>query len=60
MAPSLKHPETDNLDEPLERGELPRDQAAIDAIIRSCATLPVLDTRSDDEILGYDENRLPS
>ena len=24
------------------------------------AALPVLDTRSDDEILGYDENGLPS
>jgi antitoxin VapB len=28
-------------------------------IARRCAALPVLDTRSDDEIFGYDENGLP-
>jgi len=27
---------------------------------RRCAALPVLDPRSADEILGYDENGLPS
>jgi antitoxin VapB len=27
---------------------------------RHCASLPVLDPRSSDEILGYDENGLPS
>jgi antitoxin VapB len=27
---------------------------------RHCAALPVLDPRSSDEILGYDENGLPS
>lgn len=46
--------------EQLKRGERPWDDAAIDAIIERCATLPVLDTRTDDEILGYDENGLPS
>ncbi|MGA2653199.1 MAG: type II toxin-antitoxin system VapB family antitoxin [Terracidiphilus sp.] len=30
------------------------------AIGRHCASLPVLDPRSSDEILGYDENGLPS
>ena len=30
------------------------------AIGRRCAALPVLDDRSPDEILGYDENGLPS
>jgi antitoxin VapB len=30
------------------------------AIARHCATLPLLDTRSADEILGYDEHGLPS
>ena len=30
------------------------------AIARHCSSLPVLDTRSDDEILGYDENGIPS
>jgi antitoxin VapB len=30
------------------------------AIRRRCAGLPVLDTRSADEILGYDEHGLPA
>ena len=30
------------------------------AIGRRCAELPVLDPRSDDEILGYDERGIPS
>jgi len=46
--------------EQLKRGEQPWDDAAIQAIIDRCAALPVLDNRTDDEILGYDENGLPS
>ncbi len=46
--------------EQLKRGEKPFDRAAVDALIRRFAALPVLDDRSDDEILGYDENGLPS
>ena len=30
------------------------------AIRRRCAALPVLDTRAEDEILGYDERGLPA
>ena len=30
------------------------------AIARHCAALPILDNRSADEILGYDENGLPT
>jgi len=30
------------------------------AIADHSASLPILDTRSDDEILGYDENGIPS
>jgi len=30
------------------------------AIADHCASLPVLDTRSEDEIMGWDENGLPS
>ena len=60
MAPSAKDPEADSLAEPIERGERPWDEAAIDAIIKGFAALPVLDPRSDDEILGYDENGLPT
>ena len=32
----------------------------LDAIALHCAALPVLDSRGADEILGYDENGLPS
>ena len=46
--------------EQLKRGERPWDDAAIQAIIDRCAALPVLDTRGEDEILGYDEDGLPS
>ena len=31
----------------------------LEAIAEHCASLPVLDTRSPDEILGYDEHGLP-
>jgi antitoxin VapB len=34
--------------------------AEVRAIIDHFASLPVLDSRSPDEILGYDENGLPS
>jgi antitoxin VapB len=39
----------------------PRRQLAdeLDRIALRCAALPVLDTRSDDEILGYDAQGLP-
>ncbi len=32
----------------------------LDEIALRCASLPVLDSRPADEILGYDENGLPS
>ena len=31
----------------------------LDEIARHCASLPVLDKRGDEEILGYDESGLP-
>ena len=31
----------------------------LDVIARECAALPVRDSRSADEILGYDENGVP-
>jgi antitoxin VapB len=31
----------------------------LDEIALRCAALPILDTRSEDEILGYDEQGLP-
>lgn len=32
----------------------------LDDIARHCASLPVLDERDDDQILGYDERGLPA
>ena len=42
-----------------ERGKRTLAEEIVE-IGRHCASLPVLDTRCDDEILGYDENGLPS
>ena len=46
--------------EQLKRGESPWDDTEIDAILRRFRALPLLDDRTDDEILGYEENGLPS
>jgi antitoxin VapB len=32
----------------------------LDEIARHCAALPILDKRSDDEIIGYDEDGMPA
>lgn len=37
----------------------PRLAHELDAIARHCAALPVLDDRTPDEILGYDDRGLP-
>lgn len=46
--------------EQLKRGERPWDDAAIDTILNRFNDLPILDNRTADEIIGYDENGLPS
>ena len=46
--------------EQLKRGEKPFDRAAIEAMIKLFGALPVFDHRPADEILGYDENGLPT
>lgn len=46
--------------ERLKRGEAASIRAELDAIVKRFSTLPVLDDRSPDEIIGYDENGLPS
>jgi antitoxin VapB len=46
--------------EQLKRRQRPWDDVAIDAIVQRFQALPILDDRTDDEILGYDENGLPS
>jgi antitoxin VapB len=40
--------------------EIERRRQAIDAIVARSRGLPVLDARSEDEILGYDEHGIPS
>jgi antitoxin VapB len=46
--------------ERLRAGRPPRRLAdELDRIALRCASLPLLDTRSDNEILGYDEHGLP-
>ena len=46
--------------EKLKRGEGPGLAQELEAIARRCAALPELDNRTADEILGYDENGLPT
>jgi len=43
-----------------KRGETQALIADLMAIANHCASLPVLDDRSEDEIMGWDENGLPS
>jgi hypothetical protein len=43
-----------------QRLALEQRRAAIEEISRRCAALPVLDSRSPDEMLGYDQNGLPT
>ena len=40
--------------------DIERRRKAINAIVERFAKLPVLDDRSPEEILGYDENGLPT
>jgi antitoxin VapB len=36
------------------------DRAQVDEIVRRIAALPIVDDRSPDELIGYDEHGLPS
>ena len=47
-------------DEEARAAEVEAKMAELMAITRELAALPVLDSRSADEIIGYDENGLPS
>jgi antitoxin VapB len=42
------------------QAEIDRRRKAVDAIVERFSTLPVLDDRSEEEILGYDEHGLPT
>lgn len=46
----------------LVRGRVsaPRLEEELAAIAKRCSALPVLDPRSDEEILGYDDRGLPA
>ncbi len=46
--------------EQLKRGEGPELVKALLEIASRSAALPILDDRTDDELLGYDEHGLPS
>ena len=47
-------------DQLAKKREIARKLDAIHKIQERVAALPILDPRSDDEILGYDENGLPT
>jgi len=61
---SLTHAVKEALRDRLEREQRRRgkhiDRAKIDAIIAAIAALPVVDARSPDELIGYDEVGLPT
>jgi hypothetical protein len=42
-----------------KKQELERTKSEIDEILRQVDLLPVLDSRTEDEILGYDEHGIP-
>ncbi|WP_428391826.1 type II toxin-antitoxin system VapB family antitoxin [Lichenicoccus sp.] len=46
--------------ERLKRGKAPSPKDELQAIFRRLDALPDLDARSADEIIGYDENGLPT
>jgi antitoxin VapB len=47
------------LEDKVRKKALPFDRAAVDRVLKKFDALPVLDTRSEDEILGYDEFGIP-
>jgi antitoxin VapB len=53
LAARLRH-------ETLKRGRKQTDRAALDALVERFRMLPVLDSRTPDEIIDYNENGLPS
>ena len=49
-----------SLQDQLRAKPRPIDWEKVEAIQKEIAALPILDSRTDDEILGYDEFGLPS
>jgi len=56
MPLNIRDEETERLHHTSPR---PRLADELDEIAVHCSSLPVRDTRTDDEIMGYDENGLP-
>ena len=54
MALNTPNPETER-----QAAELARQADELEEIAEHCASLPVLDSRRAEEILGYDEAGLP-
>ena len=50
----------DRLERERRRRDKTIDRTKIDEIVRRIAALPVVDDRSPDELIGYDERGLPS
>ncbi|MEQ1848866.1 MAG: type II toxin-antitoxin system VapB family antitoxin [Nitrospira sp.] len=50
----------ERLDQLKRRRRRKRLADELDEIARHCASLPLRDRRTDDEILGYDENGMPA
>jgi hypothetical protein len=59
MALSIKDPETDRLARESQRGTQYRFYTAVKRVQERLASLPVLDARNADELLGYDEHGVP-
>jgi antitoxin VapB len=59
MALRIENAEADRLTRESSRARALPLREELSAIRRRCAALPILDDRTPDEILGYDERRLP-
>jgi antitoxin VapB len=63
MARNIRNPEAELLAAELARGMRPEQTEclanALERIAEHCAQLPLLDCRTAEEILGYDESGLP-
>jgi antitoxin VapB len=47
------------LEDTLQRTRLPLNRARLDTLSAALSALPVVDSRSSEEILGYDESGIP-
>ncbi len=61
LTQSVKGALQDRLErEQILRGYRPIDRAAVDAVIAEVAALPVYDNRGGEDLMGYDDNGLPT